>query len=293
MRIEEWKGDWALVTGASSGIGREFCVQLAATGMNLVMVARRGARLADLAHALQLQHATKSVVIEQDLGLPGAATAVKQRADNEGIAVRLLINNAAFGPWGPFENTTAEIYERLVHLVAATPIAMCRLFLPDLASFPSGAIINLSSPAALQPIPYKAVYSAAKSCLHNFSLALYEEWHESGVHVQTLVPGPTASELDTIGGAYQSAITERRWPPALVVRASLSKLAYRAPLVTTAKGVYKQRIFAGVFPTKMVVRKVAQMFEPPAQVRKAEEKPSPTSAGAALPTRARRSRRSP
>jgi len=188
MRIEEWKGDWALVTGASSGIGREFCVQLAATGMNLVMVARRGARLADLAHALQLQHATKSVVIEQDLGLPGAATAVKQRADNEGIAVRLLINNAAFGPWGPFENTTAEIYERLVHLVAATPIAMCRLFLPDLASFPSGAIINLSSPAALQPIPYKAVYSAAKSCLHNFSLALYEEWHESGVTVLTAAP---------------------------------------------------------------------------------------------------------
>ena len=103
------------------------------------------------------------------LSVPGAAAAVKKRLADQNISIRLLINGAAFGPWGRFENTSAEVYERLVHLVSATPVSLCRLFQSDLASFRTSAIVNLSSPAALQPIPYKAVYSAAKSCLHNFS----------------------------------------------------------------------------------------------------------------------------
>jgi short-subunit dehydrogenase len=263
VRIAEWKGDWALVTGASSGIGREFCLQLAAAGMNVAMVARRRQRLDEMAADLHARHGVRTIAIDQDLSLPGAAAAVRNRIADENVTIRLLINNAAFGPWGRFEDTSAEVYERLVHLVSATPVSMCRLFLPDLASFKSSAIVNLSSPAALQPIPYKAVYSAAKSCLHNFSLALYAEWRARGVHVQTLIPGPTASELDSIGGAYKSAIAERRWPAHLVVRASLANLRDAPPLVTTAKGIYKQRVFAGLFPTKVVVRKVARMFQPP------------------------------
>jgi short-subunit dehydrogenase len=263
MRIEECNGDWALVTGASSGIGREFCIQLAAAGMNLVMVARRRSAIDELAADLRGKHGIRTLVIAQDLSVPGAANTVKNEVAGEGVRIRLLVNNAAFGPWGRFENTSAEVYERLVHLVSATPISMCRVFLPDLASHRSSAVINLSSPAALQPIPYKAVYAAAKSCLHNFSLALYGEWRDRGILVQTLVPGPTESELDSVGGAYKSAIPARRWPAAIVVRASLKNLHNERPVVTTAKGIYKQRIFAGVFPNRAVIGKVARMFRPP------------------------------
>ena len=107
-------------------------------------------------------------------------------------------------------------------------------------------MINLSSPAALQPVPYKAVYSAAKTCLHNFSLALHGEWQARGILVQTLLPGPTATELDTKGGAYKSELGAARRPPAEIVGESLRRLETGAPFVTTNKGTYKQRLFAGI-----------------------------------------------
>ena len=179
-----------------------------------------------------------------------------------GIRIRLLCNNAAFGLWGRFEKTPAEEYERMLQLVAAAPIALCRAFLEDLTAFPSSAIINVSSPAAYQPMPFKAVYGAAKICLHHFSLALYEEWKERGVHVQTLVPGPTRSEMDVKGGAYKCRLTEKRRPPAEVVQRSLACLGRDLPVVATSKGTYRQRVFAGVFPTKVVTRTAAWMFRP-------------------------------
>ena len=85
-------------------------------------------------------------------------------------------------------------------------------------------MINLSSPAALQPVPYKAVYSAAETALQHFSLALQEEWRGRGIEVQTLIPGPTRSGLDGRGRAYKCRLTERRDPPERVVEASLGRL---------------------------------------------------------------------
>lgn len=187
---------------------------------------------------------------------------VQAAVKRAGIRIRLLCNNAAFGLWGRFEKTPAEEYERMLQLVAAAPIALCRAFLEDLTAFPSSAIINVSSPAAYQPMPFKAVYGAAKICLHHFSLALYEEWKERGVHVQTLVPGPTRSEMDVKGGAYKCRLTEKRRPPAEVVQRSLACLGRDLPVVATSKGTYRQRVFAGVFPTKVVTRTAAWMFRP-------------------------------
>ena len=96
MRITEWKGDWALVTGASSGIGREFCNQLAAAGMSVAMVARRRQRLDEMAADLRDRHGIRTIVIDQDLSVAGAAAAVRNRVAQENVAIRLLINNAAF-----------------------------------------------------------------------------------------------------------------------------------------------------------------------------------------------------
>ena len=259
-----WRGDWALVTGASSGIGREFCAQLAAAGMHLVLVARREALLDALARELAARHGIETLVVAEDLSVRGAGERVHQRVAARGVRVRLLVNNAAVGPWGPFETLSAETCEALAHLVAATPMALAALFLPTLAAFPGSAIINVSSQAALQPIPYLAGYAAAKACLHHFSLALHEEWRGRGVHVQTLVPAPTATEFDAKGGAYPCALPAYRAPAAEVVRASLARLASPAALVSTAAGLYRQRLFAGLFPPAFVVRKVGEMFRPPA-----------------------------
>lgn len=263
MNLSDCKGDWALVTGASSGIGAEFCRHLAAAGINIFMVARRIQLLEELSSELEQQYQVQTKKLQIDLSELGSARKVNEATQKEGIRIRLLINNAGFGPWGSFEKTTAEDYEKIVQLISATPIALCRLYMADLEIFPTSAIINLSSPAALQPVPYKAVYSAAKTCLHNFSLALYGEWQNKGIHVQTLLPGPTATALDTLGCAYKSELGEERRPPIEIVKASLENLNKDKPFVTTNKGTYKQRLFAGIAPIKMIVAEVKKMFLPP------------------------------
>lgn len=262
MNLSECKGEWALVTGASSGIGREFCAQLAAGGVHLVMVARRQALLQDLAAELTAKHAVQTLVLPVDLGEPGAAEKAKARVESHGITIRLLVNNAAAGHWGHFGSGTSLDYERMIMLNAAALISLCRLFLSDLGTFKTSAVINVSSPAALQPVPYMAVYAASKSFVHSFSQALYGEWRARGIYVQTLVPGPTATEFDAKAGAYESALTSRG-TAAEVVTASLAGLAHDRPLVVVAKGTYKQRLFAALFPAKTVIATVARMFRPP------------------------------
>lgn len=227
------------------------------------MVARRQERMEALARELRQAHATETRIVPADLSQVGAATEIHKAVRGMGIRIRVLINDAAFGPWGRFDENPVEVHEAVVQLVAATPIALCHVFREDLASHPNSVVINISSPAALQPVPYKAVYSAAKTALHNFSLALYKEWGVQGIHVQTLIPGPTRSELDEKGRAYKCGLTERRNPPEDVVRASLSKLATHWPVVTTHKGTYKQRLFNGIFPYRVVLWEIERMFRPP------------------------------
>lgn len=263
MQLSFMLDHWALVTGASSGIGMEFCRQLAAAGANVVMVARRLDRLQALAAELTGAHGVQAIPLQMDLSVAGSAAKLKAETSRLGVAIRLLVNNAAFGPWGRFERTDADTYERMIQLIAGTPIALCSHYRTDLQSFEGSAVINLSSPAALQPVPYKAAYSAGKSCMHNFSIALHGEWMEEGILVQTLLPGPTASELDGLGGAYRSELGEDRRPPSEVVKTSLAALTAGRPFVTTNKGTYKQRVFAGVAPVGMIIKEVKRMFAPP------------------------------
>lgn len=262
MELQTCKGQWALVTGASSGIGREFCVQLAAAGMNLVMVARRKDLLDAVARDLSQTHQIDTQIVPLDLAEVGAAAELKTALEGAGIKIRLLCNNAACGRWGHFESVPAESYDQMIVLNAATLVGLCHRFMADLTSFPTSAIINVSSPAALQPVPYMAVYAATKAFVYSFSQALYGEWKDRGVLVQTLVPGPTDTDFDAKAGAYPSALKTRE-SPAGVVTAALRHLGQDAPVVITARGTYKQRFFAGLFPAKTVIAQVGKMFKPP------------------------------
>jgi short-subunit dehydrogenase len=262
MKLSDLKGHWALVTGASSGIGAEFAGQLAAAGAHLVLVARREERLRTLADTLRASHGIDVRVIALDLADAGAPARLKAALAQDGIRVRLLVNNAGAGKWGRFEATGAADYAALDALNMSALVSTCRLFFDDLCSFPGSAVINVSSAAAYQPVPYMAVYAASKAFVQSFSQALHGEWKEHGILVQTLVPGPTATEFDAKAGAYESAVVERD-APAAVVRAALDGLARGVPVVNAAKGTYKQRFFAGLFPPAMVIREVGKMFKPP------------------------------
>ncbi len=170
-----------MVTGASSGIGREFCLQLGAAGMNLVLVARREERLNELAHDLAGEHRMQTLVLSVDLSRSETAAEIQARVAAKGIKVRLLVNNAASGRRGRFEKTPPEAYQEMIQVNTAALVALCHRFLPDLTSFPTSGIINIYSRAALQPVPYMAVYAATKAFVHSFNQALYGEWKERGV----------------------------------------------------------------------------------------------------------------
>jgi short-subunit dehydrogenase len=262
MRLSDFKGHWALVTGASSGIGEEFAAQLAQAGVRLVLVARREERLLAVVQRLREQYGVEARAIVADLADVTAVARIRDELDGEGIRIRLLCNNAGAGRWGRFEATDAKVYDELNTLNTTTLVATCRRFFDHLAAFPSSAVINVSSAAAYQPVPYMAVYAASKAFVQSFSQALHGEWKKHGILVQTLVPGPTDTEFDAKAGAYDSALTERG-PAADVVRTSLAALERGVPVVNAAKGTYKQRVFAGLAPPAMVIREVGKMFRPP------------------------------
>jgi uncharacterized protein len=261
MKLEEAKGDWALVTGASSGIGREFATQLAQAGMNVVLVARRKNLLEIIASELTQKFRIRALSLPVDLSRTDSISEIHSRLAKEGIKVRLLVNNAANACWGRFEATSAGAYEEMINVNVTTMVLLCHRFIEDLASFPTSAIVNVSSPAAFNPVPYMAAYSATKAFVFSFSQALYGEWKDRGILVQTLVPRPTETELGTAAAAYSRAV-RKTGPVEEVVRASLDHLEGNNPLVITAKGVFKQRLFASLFPAKLVIKVVSRMFQP-------------------------------
>ncbi|MCM2278733.1 MAG: SDR family oxidoreductase [Oligoflexia bacterium] len=262
-----WKNDWALVTGASSGIGMEFARQLAASGMNVVLVARREKNLDTLARELSLRFGAHAVVVSCDLAEPDAAARLHARLIQKNIRVRFLCNNAGVGKWGLFEQTDQQTLQNMIQVNIGAVMAICHEFLPDLRQFPSSAVINVSSQAAFQPVPYMAAYAATKAFIQSFSQALHGEWKNYGITVQTLVPAPTATEFDAKAGAYESAI-QKRFPPEDVVRASLAALASEAPVAGNVSTLF-QRLFAALMPARVVIRTVGKMFQP-----KPTEKPA-------------------
>lgn len=262
FELSDMKGAWALVTGASSGIGREFCVQLAARGINLVLVARRTGVLEELAAELRARAQVQCLTVGLDLSQADAPSRLKTLLEEKGVRIRMLVNNAGCGRWGGVATVPPDFYREMMTLNAVAPVVLSRLFFEDLVSFDSSVLINVSSPAVFQPVPYMAAYAASKSALHSFSLALSEEWRGQGVLVQTLVPGPTQSEFDVRAGAYESALGEARDQPSEVVASSLRALDAGKILVCVAKGTFGQRVFGSLFPPRFVVRKVAAMFGP-------------------------------
>lgn len=210
----------ALVTGASSGLGAEFARQLAARGHDVVLVARSKDRLDALAADLRQRHGVRADVFAHDLAQPGAPERVVADLSTVGIAVDLLVNNAGFGTAGRFEEIPAgrDTDQLMVNVVSV--VALTRLLVPAMLARGGGGVINVGSTAGFQPSPYFAAYSAAKTFVLNFSLALREEYRGRGLRVLALCPGPTRTAFfDTVG--ERAAIGARMMPADAVVRAAL------------------------------------------------------------------------
>lgn len=201
MRMAAWEhaGEWALVTGASSGIGEAFARALARRGMKLVLTARREERLRTLAAGLAAAHGTECHVIAEDLAKPGAAGVMWAEA-TDGRAISLLVNNAGFGLKGAFAELPLDRQAEMVRLNCKTPLELMHLALGPMRARRAGAVVNVASVAGYQPIPLLATYAASKAFLLTLSEAVAEEVRGDGVRVVAVCPGPVATGFQQVAG---------------------------------------------------------------------------------------------
>lgn len=184
-----------LVTGASSGIGRELAILSAERRRNVILVSRGEERLASLASDLRSRHAVDAVVIPKDLSEPEAPPKLFAEVERRELAVDALVNNAGFGTHGPFHETSVDTQLEMLRLNVTALTHLTHLFLPRMLRAGRGRILNVASTAAFQPGPLMAVYYASKAYVLSFSEALAEELRGSGVTVTALCPGPTRTEF--------------------------------------------------------------------------------------------------
>ena len=187
--------DLALVTGASSGIGRELARVHAERRGHLILVARREDRLAALADELREAHGVTVYALARDLSEPGAAAALVADLDRADLRPRILINNAGFGYHGRFCEQDLARNARMVRLNINALMELTGLLVPRLVRAGGGRVLNVGSTAGFVPGPNQAVYFATKAFVNSFSQALAAELRGTGVTVTVLCPGPTESEF--------------------------------------------------------------------------------------------------
>ena len=216
---------WAVVTGASSGLGRGLAARLADRGMSLVLTGRNEARLNEAAHQIRLAAPRVAVeTVAADLSTRAGVSALLDRVGDRPIEV--LVNNAGFGSYGPFAEADPDREAEEVAVDVSAVIALARAFLPGMLARRSGGILNVASTIAFQPAPYQAVYGASKAFVLSFSEALWAEARAAGVAVTALCPGPTRTGFVGALGADvgHTAIYSRLAEPEPVIEAGLRAL---------------------------------------------------------------------
>ncbi len=214
-----YHGKTALITGASSGIGKAFAYELARRGMSLLLVARSEDALSTLAADISARHAVSVHVIPVDLSRETAAADIAQQVLELGLVVDLLINNAGFMTHGAFESIDPAQDHAEVMVNVAAVVGLTHAFLPGMLERRAGGVINVASIAGFQPIPYLAVYAATKAFVMSFSVALWEECRDRNVCVMGLCPGTTATQLFDRASAPEAALGKPRTPEQVVATA--------------------------------------------------------------------------
>lgn len=235
-----------LITGASSGLGAEFCRQLAGRCRKMILVGRRREQLQAVAAELDA-NGVETVVVCADLATPLGLTEVVEKIRQQG-PVQLLVNNAGFGTLGPFVDTDFDSQQAMVDLHISATLRLCRAVIPYMKEAGGGSIINVSSLASFFPSPHIAVYAASKLFLNSFSESLQKEVSADKIRVQCLCPGYTHTDFhdrDNFEGFKKSAVPAAMWMSAdAVVRESLSMLDGEGDVVFVA-GEQNRALVAG------------------------------------------------
>lgn len=213
----------AVVTGASTGIGRELARVLATHGHGLALVARDASRLAELASELNRSYGVATRAIPLDLLEPSAPETLMAELGGESAEIAVLINNAGFGTFGPFHRAPLEATTEMIQLNITALTRLTRLALPGMVGRGRGRIMNVASTAAFQPGPLMSVYYASKAYVLHFSEALADELRDTGVTVTALCPGPTRTGFQVRAEMQDSGLLQG---PLLMDAETVARIGY-------------------------------------------------------------------
>ena len=265
----DYAGSTALVTGASSGIGLEIARQLARRGVRrLILVARSQDKLDALAAELRAEHgpAITVLVVPADLSDADAPGQIKAATDAQNLIVDLLVNNAGFGSYGVFDERPPEREAQMVDLNVRAVVDLTRLFLPGIVLRGRGGVLNVSSTAAFQPVPFMATYGATKAFVLSFSEALWAENRSrdgKDIRIVCLCPGGTDTPFDF--GSSQARGQFDKMPQATpqdVARAGLDALDKNASFVAPGAANYAGTLLPRLAPRALIARTTARLFRP-------------------------------
>ena len=247
--------EYALITGASSGIGLEISRQFAKDRINLILVSRNDKKLRSIAEDFEITHKIKALFFTEDLCNPNAAQKIFDQIQKHRLSVKYLVNNAGFYVKGKFTETSWEDAVNLIQIECINHTKLTKLLLPDMIHHGDGGIINVASTGSFVPGPFNAIYCAAKSFVLSFSEAIAEELKGTGVHVTTLCPGGTNTQFQDLSERRNSFFTPIMEPEEV---AKIGYKAFKKKMNLIVPGILnKLQVFLIRFLPRRYVTKIA------------------------------------
>jgi len=256
----KWFDKWALVTGASAGIGVALAEELARGGTNLLLTARRKERLETLATRLADTYKVQTEIFPGDLAEPSAPEKIFSFTQQRGIEIDLLINNAGFGKYGEFPSVDKQRLLDMVQVNCTAVVHLTHLFVQGMVARRRGDILILASTAAFQAVPYISTYAATKAFDLLFAEGLAEELKPYGINVCALCPGTTETEFRSVAG--HAKYTPKGETAEKVAHTGLRALAAGKSYVISGLGNYLGTHGERLVPRRFVTRIAAGMFKP-------------------------------
>ncbi len=256
---------YALITGASSGIGFELAHVYASRGFNLVLVARDQAKLHAVSKALAREYGQQVEAIALDLTKPGALNQITKQLQKDSIEIEVLINNAGFGLFGSALETDLETERNMIELNIVALTALTKHFARAMVERGHGGIMNVASTASFFPGVNMSVYYATKAYVLSYSLALAEELAQADVHVMALCPGPTKSNFAATAHAGKTRLFGRPMDARKVAEVGYRGMKYRRRVVVVGLhnklAVYVRRILPDWLAAQ-AVRRASRLRKP-------------------------------
>jgi short-subunit dehydrogenase len=247
-----------LITGASSGIGEVFARRLAAEEQNLVLVARSEKPLHELCDELMLEHKITAHYVVLDLTEPDAPERLFEETEKHGFEIDWLINNAGFGLYGDLLTHERGREMQMIDLNIRALVALTHLYLPKMRERKSGTVINVSSAAAFQPIPYLATYSATKAFVNSFSEAIAEENRPFGIRVLALCPGSTKTNFQAVAGMEEALRVKGQQTAEEVVDTALDAVRKGRTRIVSGWSNYLVSVLVNFVPNSLITRALAR-----------------------------------